>query len=111
MILIRKGTFETNSSSTHSLTMCTKEEYDKWIIGELFYFMGKEIFVDEKGKEERKTLRDERSEEGKKPDAANERLVEDPSPTGAAPLPRRFFKSIVIVKLLSHYKTPLNRPI
>ena len=27
---IRKNVFETNSSSTHSLTMCTKEEYDNW---------------------------------------------------------------------------------
>lgn len=27
---VRRMTFETNSSSTHSLTMCTKEEYDNW---------------------------------------------------------------------------------
>lgn len=32
---IRKAIFETNSSSVHSLTMCTKDEYDKWIDGEL----------------------------------------------------------------------------
>lgn len=34
---IRRGVFETNSSSTHSLTMCSKEEYDKWVRGELVY--------------------------------------------------------------------------
>lgn len=32
---IRRGVFETNSSSTHSITMCSKEEYAKWKNGEL----------------------------------------------------------------------------
>ena len=27
---IRRGVFETNSSSVHSLTMCSGEEYQKW---------------------------------------------------------------------------------
>lgn len=39
MKLIRHSIFETNSSSTHSLTMCMKDTYDKWVNGELFYFM------------------------------------------------------------------------
>lgn len=34
---IRIGCFETNSSSTHSLVVCTKEEYNKWKSGELLY--------------------------------------------------------------------------
>lgn len=34
---IRNGVFETNSSSTHSLTMCMKSEYDKWVDGELYW--------------------------------------------------------------------------
>ena len=34
---IRRSVFETNSSSTHSLTMCSKEDYDKWMRGELMY--------------------------------------------------------------------------
>ena len=33
---IRNGVFETNSSSTHSITMCTKAEYDAWINGEMY---------------------------------------------------------------------------
>lgn len=33
---IRVGVFETNSSSTHSLTICTKEEYEKFKNSELF---------------------------------------------------------------------------
>ena len=32
---IRQGVFETNSSSTHSLTMVSKEEYEKFAAGEL----------------------------------------------------------------------------
>ena len=34
---IRRGVYETNSSSTHSLTMCSEEEYDKWCSGELLF--------------------------------------------------------------------------
>ena len=34
---IRKNVFETNSSSTHSLTMCSEEEYEKWQREELIY--------------------------------------------------------------------------
>lgn len=36
MITVRYGTFETNSSSTHSMVICTKDEWDKWAAGELF---------------------------------------------------------------------------
>lgn len=34
---IRNGVFETNSSSTHSLTMCSAEEYERWKKGELLF--------------------------------------------------------------------------
>ena len=34
---IRRGTFETNSSSVHSLTLCSGSEYERWAVGELFY--------------------------------------------------------------------------
>lgn len=34
---IRCGVFETNSSSTHSICICTKEDYDKWKNGEMLY--------------------------------------------------------------------------
>lgn len=34
---IRYGVFETNSSSTHSICICTQEEYNKWQIGEMIY--------------------------------------------------------------------------
>jgi hypothetical protein len=35
MRVIRRGVFETNSSSTHSITMCSIEEYEKWESGEV----------------------------------------------------------------------------
>ena len=34
---IRRNVFETNSSSTHSIAICIKSEFDKWVNGELFY--------------------------------------------------------------------------
>lgn len=34
---VRRGVFETNSSSVHSITMCSKSDYDKWVAGELIY--------------------------------------------------------------------------
>lgn len=36
MKTIRNGVFETNSSSTHSLTMCTESDFKKWKNGELY---------------------------------------------------------------------------
>lgn len=33
---IRNGCFETNSSSVHTITICTKEDYDKWIKEEVY---------------------------------------------------------------------------
>ena len=43
---IRRGVFETNSSSTHSLTMCSEEEFEAWKRGEvLFKKWGSENFV------------------------------------------------------------------
>lgn len=35
---VRRGVFETNSSSVHSLTMCSGEEYKQWENGEVLYW-------------------------------------------------------------------------
>jgi len=35
MRVIRRGVFETNSSSTHSITMCSQDEYDRWERGDV----------------------------------------------------------------------------
>lgn len=37
--IVRKGVFETNSSSTHSMIMCTGEEYQKFEDGEMLLNM------------------------------------------------------------------------
>ena len=34
---IRRNVFETNSSSTHSITMCMRSEFDRWVSGELVW--------------------------------------------------------------------------
>ena len=34
---IRRGVFETNSSSVHSLTMCMESDFNKWVAGELVW--------------------------------------------------------------------------
>ena len=34
---VRQGVFETNSSSTHTLTICSKDDFDKWKNGEVFW--------------------------------------------------------------------------
>ena len=37
---VRRGVYETNSSSTHSITMCMKSDYDKWNNGEGYFYKG-----------------------------------------------------------------------
>lgn len=55
---IRQGVFETNSSSVHSLTMCSSEEYEKWKNGEVLYWKDRDKFgTKEDIIEELKTLR------------------------------------------------------
>ena len=42
---VRIGVFETNSSMTHSLTICTAEDYDRWEKGELLLDRYSDKFV------------------------------------------------------------------
>lgn len=50
---IRRGVFETNSSSVHSITMCMKSDYDKWVNGDLYWdrwcykFVSKDVVENE----------------------------------------------------------------
>lgn len=37
---IRRGVYETNSSSVHSLTMCMESDYDRWEKDNLYLFTG-----------------------------------------------------------------------
>lgn len=50
MKLVRRGTFETNSSSTHSITMCKESDFDKWKNGELYFCQDNGEFYDEEGR-------------------------------------------------------------
>ena len=45
MRTIRIGTFETNSSSTHSITMCKESDFDKWKNGEMYWDRWNESLV------------------------------------------------------------------
>lgn len=45
---MRRGIFETNSSSTHSLTICTEEEFEKWRNGELLFDTWNDCFIEER---------------------------------------------------------------
>lgn len=47
---IRRGTFETNSSSVHSLTMCSQSDYDRWDNGEVIIFTGSDWCYPENNK-------------------------------------------------------------
>ena len=41
---IRRGVFETNSSSVHSITMCSRDEYSKWERGEVLFWKDQDKF-------------------------------------------------------------------
>lgn len=58
--VIRRGIFETNSSSVHSLTMCSDDEYSKWRNGEMYYNRWEHKFVNKSEEIER-----EREKEGR----------------------------------------------
>lgn len=42
---IRKNVFETNSSSTHTLAICTEDEYKDWKAGKLLFNKLNETFI------------------------------------------------------------------
>lgn len=52
MIVVRNNVFETNSSSTHSLTMCMKDTYSQWKEGNLFYVKSLNDFVNKEERDE-----------------------------------------------------------
>lgn len=45
---VRSSVFETNSSSTHSLTICSEEEFNNWKNGELLFDRYDECLVQNK---------------------------------------------------------------
>lgn len=52
MLQVRRNVFETNSSSTHSITICTEDEYEMWKRGEIYWDRWGETFVSKEEAEE-----------------------------------------------------------
>lgn len=61
--VVHQGVFETNSSSVHSLTICTQEEYDRWQNGEMVLDTSIDRFVDVKDIDANKKYRYETYDE------------------------------------------------
>ena len=60
MKTVRRGTFETNSSSTHSITMCMESDYEKWKNGEMYWHRwNDELVSKEEVEKEMAKLREE----------------------------------------------------
>lgn len=45
MKLVRNNIFETNSSSTHSLTVSKLDDYSKWLVGEMYLDLDHNVLV------------------------------------------------------------------
>lgn len=61
---VRRGVFETNSSSVHSLTMCSKSEYDEFEKGNMYIKRwGSSLYTKEELIEKFKEMRDWRTKE------------------------------------------------
>ena len=63
---IRRGVFETNSSSTHSLTMMMKSDYERWHTEQLYLYSNGWGWVFSKPVENQLYTRDEAVEFAKK---------------------------------------------
>ena len=60
MKTIRQGCFETNSSSTHSITLCMESEFEKWKNGEMYWHRwNDELVSKEEVEKEMAKLREE----------------------------------------------------
>ena len=60
MKTMRQGCFETNSSSTHSITMCMVSDYEKWKNGEMYWHRwNDELVSKEEAEKEMAKLREE----------------------------------------------------
>lgn len=73
MKTIRKGVFETNSSSTHSICICTDEELEAWKNNEIFWDDYNSEFISKKD-----LLRDTTRTEGETDEDLLEELLRNP---------------------------------
>lgn len=49
-VSVRRCLFETNSSSVHSVTMCSKSDYDKWINDKLYFDKWSDMLIPDSDK-------------------------------------------------------------
>jgi len=47
MIKIRQNVFETNSSSTHTITMCSDDTYTKWMNNQIYWDNDNDVLIEE----------------------------------------------------------------
>lgn len=47
MLKVRRSVFETNSSSTHTMTMCDDNTYTKWMNNEIYWDNDNDVIVKE----------------------------------------------------------------
>lgn len=77
MKTIRQGSFETNSSSTHSITLCMKDDYEKWKNGEMYWSRwNNELVSKEKVEKENAKAREDFIKENPDFDENDEEWVE-----------------------------------
>lgn len=76
-VQIRRGVWETNSSSVHTLTMCSKSDFESWKNGDLVYDERTESLVSKNDVSEEEIFKSEEYsallEEGKDDEAYNYR--------------------------------------
>ena len=70
--IIRAGVFETNSSSTHSLTMVDEKVYEEWKQGKLLFHKWQETFVPADSKEKPENEDEDEEDEDDKEDEDDE---------------------------------------
>lgn len=64
-VQIRRGVFETNSSSTHNMTICSRDEYNAWIDGKVYWTYSGNFVSKEEAYEYVRKNEDELFEQGK----------------------------------------------
>lgn len=77
MIQVRNGVFETNSSSSHAIVVCTEQEYNLLKSGEAFIFDGDEVITLSEAKEMAKKDKYETYGDAKTPEEIDAMSVDE----------------------------------
>ena len=77
MIQVRHGIFETNSSSSHAIVVCTEQKYELLKAGEAFIYDGDEVVTFDEAKEMAKTKKYSTFGNGKTPEEIDAMSIEE----------------------------------